>query len=268
MLRSAFGAFDALLGRSAARGTITRNTAGTRIGAGRTSAKVSAIPWHQRALMSQFRASRAATVTRSLSSSRFARVRTPFLRPKRPFHSTRPRRADASAKKEGPVDEASLSLRERLRKLSREYGWAAVGIYLSLSVLDFPFCFLLVRTVGTEKIAHLEHVVVSNAQKVIPERVQTWWLEYRQAAKKAERERTGETGELEILGHGVEEAEKRSKQEGASLATQLALAYAIHKSFIFIRVPLTAAVTPKVVKVLRSWGWQIGKKVTKPKGKP
>ena len=47
------------------------------------------------------------------------------------------------------------------------------------------------------------------------------------------------------------------------LATQLALAYAIHKSFIFIRVPLTAAITPKVVKVLRSWGWQIGKKKVK-----
>lgn len=47
------------------------------------------------------------------------------------------------------------------------------------------------------------------------------------------------------------------------LATQLALAYAIHKSFIFIRVPLTAAVTPKVVKVLRSWGWQIGKRTAK-----
>lgn len=46
----------------------------------------------------------------------------------------------------------------------------------------------------------------------------------------------------------------------AGLATQLALAYAIHKSFIVFRVPLTAAVTPKVVKVLRSWGWKIGKK--------
>ncbi len=46
----------------------------------------------------------------------------------------------------------------------------------------------------------------------------------------------------------------------AGLATQLALAYAIHKSFIFVRVPLTAAVTPRVVKILRSWGWQIGKR--------
>lgn len=49
----------------------------------------------------------------------------------------------------------------------------------------------------------------------------------------------------------------------AGVWTELALAYAVHKSFIFIRVPLTAAVTPKVVKVLRGWGWNIGKK-----GKP
>jgi hypothetical protein len=47
------------------------------------------------------------------------------------------------------------------------------------------------------------------------------------------------------------------------LATQLALAYAIHKSFIFVRVPLTAAVTPRIVKMLRGWGWDIGKRTTK-----
>ena len=45
--------------------------------------------------------------------------------------------------------------------------------------------------------------------------------------------------------------------------TQLALAYAIHKSFIFVRIPLTAAVTPKVVRVLRGWGWDIGKRKSK-----
>lgn len=47
------------------------------------------------------------------------------------------------------------------------------------------------------------------------------------------------------------------------LATQLALAYAVHKSFIFVRIPLTAAVTPRVVKTLRSWGWNIGKPLRK-----
>ena len=55
----------------------------------------------------------------------------------------------------------------------------------------------------------------------------------------------------------------RSANAWAGLVTQLALAYAIHKSLIFLRVPLTAAVTPKVVRVLRSWGWQIGKKKKK-----
>lgn len=45
-----------------------------------------------------------------------------------------------------------LSLSGRFKKLSREYGWSAVGVYFALSVLDFPFCFLLVRIVGTERI--------------------------------------------------------------------------------------------------------------------
>ncbi len=92
-------------------------------------------------------------------------------------------------------------------------------------------------------------------------------------------------GEVGVAGydHGVKEAEKRNESENASefctcrlcmemwadewglgIWTQLALAYAIHKSFIFIRVPLTVAVTPKVVKVLRGWGWDIGKR--RPKG--
>lgn len=50
------------------------------------------------------------------------------------------------------------------------------------------------------------------------------------------------------------------------LATQLALAYAIHKTFVFVRIPLTIAVTPRIVKKLRSWGWNIGKKINVRRG--
>jgi len=50
------------------------------------------------------------------------------------------------------------------------------------------------------------------------------------------------------------------ENDATGKAWELALAYAIHKSFIFVRVPLTAAVTPKVVKTLRGWGWNIGRK--------
>jgi hypothetical protein len=51
-----------------------------------------------------------------------------------------------------------------------------------------------------------------------------------------------------------------SADGGIGIWTELALAYAVHKSLIFIRVPITAAVTPRVVKTLRGWGWDIGKK--------
>ncbi|KAL7823245.1 hypothetical protein V8C26DRAFT_385853 [Trichoderma gracile] len=158
--------------------------------------------------------------------------------------------------------EENLSLSGRFKKLSREYGWSAVGVYFALSVLDFPFCFLLVRIVGTERIGQVEHYVVSAVAKFIPESVRTRWHEWRQSLKKEEEQRLGNndiSDKVEMVGWGVEKAEERNKEE-ASLATQLALAYAIHKSFIFVRVPLTAAVTPKVVKVLRGWGWNIGKR--------
>ncbi|KAH8880004.1 hypothetical protein GQ53DRAFT_670788 [Thozetella sp. PMI_491] len=194
------------------------------------------------------------------------RVRVSLQSPKRSFHTSRVRKNAAQQAAEGAQKEAEpASLSARMKKLSREYGWVAVGVYLSLSVLDFPFCFLLVRMVGTEKISEIEHWVLSHAEKAIPQSVKAFWNNYRQALKDAEKEQLGSNNiseDVEMVGWGVKEAEERNKTE-ASLATQLALAYAIHKSFIFIRVPLAAAVTPKVVKVLRGWGWQIGKKKAK-----
>lgn len=129
--------------------------------------------------------------------------------------------------------------------------------------------------------------MVSNVKRMIPEQVKAGWAEYRSGGG----DKKGETGvearvppapttpeEAKAAGWGVEEADQRTAKEGASeflpaslwiarqltlskgLATQLALAYAIHKSFIFVRVPLAAAILPKVVRVLRGWGWEIGKR--------
>lgn len=161
----------------------------------------------------------------------------------------------------GKTDEAK-GLSARLRKLTKEYGWVTVGVYLGLSVLDFPFCFLFVRMVGPEKIGEVEHRVMSTVKQMIPDSVREAWHTYWQSFRKAEAKALGDdeiSDKMEMATWGVEKAQERNRVD-ASLATQLALAYAIHKSFIFIRVPLTAAVTPKAVKVLRSWGWNIGKK--------
>jgi N-terminal acetyltransferase 2 len=92
--------------------------------------------------------------------------RVPPARGRRP-HSTRPtpvpspRPAGDAAGEAGP-----LSLSRRLRKLSREYGWSALGVYLALSVLDFPFCLLAIRLLGTERVGRWEHAAY--------ESVKTW----------------------------------------------------------------------------------------------
>jgi hypothetical protein len=55
--------------------------------------------------------------------------------------------------------EPALSISQRLKQLSKEYGWTAVGVYFALSLLDFPFCFLAVRLLGTDRIGHYEDVL-------------------------------------------------------------------------------------------------------------
>lgn len=57
--------------------------------------------------------------------------------------------------------------------------------------------------------------MVSNAKKVIPERVQNRWNEYRKSLKEAKQELTGKA-DAEVVGHGVAEAEEANKGEGAS----------------------------------------------------
>ncbi|KAL1304574.1 hypothetical protein AAFC00_003546 [Neodothiora populina] len=146
------------------------------------------------------------------------------------------------------------SLSARMKKLSREYGWSALGVYLGLSALDFPLCFLAVRWLGTDRIGHWEHVVL-----------ETFWKGVESVYPDARSKILGKPseGETELSREGAElnsEGAGAAKTGSAAIWTQLALAYALHKSLIFIRVPLTAGLTPKVVKTLRSWGWNIGKR--------
>lgn len=165
-------------------------------------------PWHHRIAQPGAR-----------GSPQFARSLRWKCSPKRAFHSSKARGSQqgAAAEGKGSTPEASLSISQRLKKLSREYGWSAVGVYLALSVLDFPFCFLLVRTIGTDKIAEAEHYVVSNVKKIIPEGIKQWWNEYRSALKQASNEHLGEeaTKDVQMAGWGVAEAEEKNKAEAS-----------------------------------------------------
>ncbi|KAF2872523.1 hypothetical protein BDV95DRAFT_491528 [Massariosphaeria phaeospora] len=159
--------------------------------------------------------------------------------------------------------EPAPSLSQRLKKLSREYGWTALGVYMALTALDFPFCFLAVRMLGTDRIGHYEHVIVEGfwnlVRLVAPNagpKPEVAPIADDIAADTAREGGAGWSGEVEL-------ADAKNSGAEASIWTQLALAYAVHKVFIFVRVPLTAALLPKVVKTLRGWGYDIGKR--KPK---
>lgn len=97
--------------------------------------------------------------SRSFTQNTLFPFRTNRFLPSR-LRSPRRLKSDNAAPKNGDAAEAPLTLSQRMKKLSREYGYAAVGVYFALSALDFPFCFLAVRALGTERIGHYEHVVV------------------------------------------------------------------------------------------------------------
>lgn len=41
-----------------------------------------------------------------------------------------------------------------------------MGIYVALSILDFPLCFLAVKLLGEKRVAHAEHVVVDGVKSM------------------------------------------------------------------------------------------------------
>lgn len=87
-----------------------------------------------------------------------------------------------------------------------------MGIYFSLSALDFPFCFLAVRLLGTERIGHWEHVVMESFWKV----VEIPFPDIRGTEASAQEIASG--GGVAVReggGWGVEEAEAENKSERA-----------------------------------------------------
>ncbi|KAJ6260340.1 hypothetical protein Dda_4566 [Drechslerella dactyloides] len=157
----------------------------------------------------------------------------------------------------------NLTVGQRMRQLFKEYGFSAVGVYFLLSVLDFPFCFLFVKAVGAEKIAYYEHIIIDKFWSLMPEFIRQFRPKViKEERAEAEAVAQGIGGDIDALAHGegMKEDVKASGKSSASLGTILLLAYAVHKSLIFLRVPLTAAVTPKIVQRLRGWGFNIGQK--------
>lgn len=135
-----------------------------------------------------------------------------------------------------------------LKDLMKEYGYLALGVYLGLLMIDLPLCYLLVHSQGKDEIEYYENKVKQKFGYGMSDDE----LKAKQAREQAEsaKEEQQKTEDTEL---GVVAFVKRHFSW-----TEFAIAYGIHKSLIFIRVPLCAAITPSIVKILRGWGFKIG----------
>ncbi|VEU22498.1 DEKNAAC103648 [Brettanomyces naardenensis] len=135
------------------------------------------------------------------------------------------RRFNSTLKQSAPKGAAKKET--GLRALMREYGYSGLGVYLALAAIDLPLCYLLVHSAGEEKISDLQNRFLT-------------WIGWK---------------DKDFAGNGEEDA---SSEKGSTFWTEFAVAYALHKSLIVIRLPLTAAITPAIVSKLRSMGFDIG----------
>ncbi len=149
--------FDALLRGGALPRQIIRETSAKQVWTREVSTRAVpvAAPWHHRMGAFQLWAKNVAGPKGSWKQGRF---RASVGLPKRSFHTSKPRRTTQQAAEGAQKEAEPTSLSARLKKLTREYGWVSVGVYFGLSVLDFPFCFLLVRMVGTERICTIPSI--------------------------------------------------------------------------------------------------------------
>lgn len=135
-----------------------------------------------------------------------------------------------------------------LKALMKEYGYAGLGVYLALTAIDLPICYVMVHSMGQEQIEYYENKV----KQTFGYGVSDEELERRQ--------------EINKIHDGVENEGVPEQKNDSLFATirnsfswtEFAIAYGIHKSFIFIRLPIAAAITPGIVKILRNWGFRIG----------
>ncbi|BFZ54738.1 DUF1279 super [Savitreella phatthalungensis] len=128
------------------------------------------------------------------------------------------------------------SLSGKLKHLSSQYGRAAIVVYLGISLVDFAFALALVHSFGAARIKAVEHSLLDVVRRY------TGWNSTKGTETKHQPE------------------EDAVQENGSGFWTQVAIAYGIHKAlFIFIRVPITIAITPTIVKALQRRGYQIGK---------
>ncbi|KAL6945477.1 hypothetical protein ACO0QE_002934 [Hanseniaspora vineae] len=174
----------------------------------------------------------------------------------------------SAVKSSGSSSTAQPKKQGKLQELIRKYGVSALGVYLFLTCIDLPICFYFVHQLGELKIK----LYLNNAKRFIGlSEKSDQDIEQEVLKHQAEQEEQNRLQkEREERGLDKEESKKFSLQrywdhvKNTTLLTEFLIAYGIHKSLIVIRLPITAAITPSVVKTLQRMGFKINTKAASP----
>ncbi|BGP32885.1 DUF1279 super [Rhodotorula toruloides] len=187
--------------------------------------------------------------------------------------------SSSSSSSSSSEDPSKIPLTQKIKYLFRKHGWTALAVYLLLSAIDFGLCFVVIYAVGADRVREAEDWVLDQLKwKRSPEaavpgeegRLSRAYHEIKEFKDQHTRHRvkgpeahpTPEAAQAAAEGKDaatVAAVDKKSKKDYSALATTAILAYAIHKTALLpFRVGVTFAITPKVVRMLQSWGFKVG----------
>lgn len=208
------------------------------------------------------------TLRRDFSAPCRSMVKCLLLRPGISVHSAQDRKFYSTEEKSSQFDENKSKSNNGkknephgIKGLMAKYGYSALIVYILLTCVDLPLCFLGVHSLGEEKIKiylnrgkQLIGMGEPDESKVIQD------VRRKQAHREAVQAENADK---------VEDASRKTFNErwqemkDSTLLAELLIAYGIHKSLIIVRVPLTAVLTPSFVKLLQRFGIDLMKKQKK-----
>ncbi|KAI9300743.1 hypothetical protein BJ944DRAFT_170325 [Cunninghamella echinulata] len=109
----------------------------------------------------------------------------------------------------------------------KKYGYVSVGIYMTISLMDFSLASALVYFKGADKVKKIEESILKEIKSI--------------------------TG---IQLPSSSPSSTTSSDDHPSWSSVFLLAFGIHKTlFLPIRISLTAMITPTIAKKLVKYGW-------------
>lgn len=148
-----------------------------------------------------------------------------------------------------------------IKKLISVYGYSALIVYIGITFISLPGCYFTVHSLGEERIS----ILLNRVKQVFgygerdDDAVKLKVQEKQRLRLEARNKYVADEEEEQLREKGVNGTNRsmdvkwRLRWESiktSPILTELILAYGLHKSLIFIRIPLTAAITPTLARYL------------------